>query len=218
MNEDKDTLQIMDQTIEAVERIGGLLKRAKKELKKLEGDKKQVEQEKLKLEQERDHLESEKEKLIKETKQLEKEKKKQDQKIGKMSEEQQELLEEYKKVKVELKKFMEVAAQAEESEYDFERIRALLSIYTVLVSEIWQGQPHYRILYTLHGDKEEMSREELKNTLGIGGAYILHSIQELDRAGLLEYNPDTGTAKLKERLFPKKALEKEEGKLNSIKK
>ncbi|MGV9205356.1 MAG: hypothetical protein ACOC44_15200 [Promethearchaeia archaeon] len=218
MQENKNTLRIMDETIEAVDKIGGLLKRAKKELKNLEEDKQKIEQEKQNLEQQKENLEKEKEKLLKETKQLEREKEKRDQKIGQMSEEQQELLEEYKKVKVELKKFMEVAAQAEESEYDFERIRALLSIYTVLVSEIWQGQPHYRILYTLHGDKEEMSREELKNTLGIGGAYILHSIQELDRAGLLEYDPNTGKAKLKERLFPKKALKKKDGKINAVEK
>ena len=61
------------------------------------------------------------------------------------------LLDEYQKVKVELQKFMEAAAEAESAEFNFERVRALLSIYTVLVSEIWQGQPHYRILLTLHG-------------------------------------------------------------------
>ena len=120
------------------------------------------------------------------------------------------LIDEYKKVKVELKKFMEAAAEAEESEYDFERVRALLSIYSVLVSDIWQGQAHYRMLYTLHGDKEVMTREELKNTTGIGGAYILHSVQELDNVGLVEYDMDNQTVKLKKRLFPKKALKETE--------
>ncbi len=52
-----------------------------------------------------------------------------------------------------------------------------------------------------------MTREELKNTTGIGGAYILHSVQELAKVGLLEYDMDTGTVKLKKRLFPKKAIE-----------
>ncbi len=52
-----------------------------------------------------------------------------------------------------------------------------------------------------------MTREELKNTTGIGGAYVLHSVQELAKVGLLEYDMDTGTAKLKKRLFPKKAIE-----------
>ncbi len=52
-----------------------------------------------------------------------------------------------------------------------------------------------------------MSRDEIKNTTGIGGAFVLRSVQELDKVGLLEYDMDTSTAKLKERLFPKKALE-----------
>jgi len=82
-----------------------------------------------------------------------------------------------------------------------------LSIYTVLVSEIWAGQAHYRILLTLHGDKEVMTREELKTTLGIGGAFVLHSVQELAKVGLVEYDMDTSRVKLIERLFPKKALE-----------
>ncbi|NVM38045.1 MAG: hypothetical protein HWN81_20795, partial [Candidatus Lokiarchaeota archaeon] len=86
-------------------------------------------------------------------------------------------------------------------------VRALLSIYSVLVSEIWQGQPHYRILMTLHGEKEEMTRDQIKNTTGIGGAFVLHSVQELAKVGLVEYDMDTNTVKLIKRLFPKKALE-----------
>ena len=117
------------------------------------------------------------------------------------------ILDEYQKVKVELSKFMKVAEEAEESEYNFERVRALLSIYTVLVSEIWQGQPHYRILMTLHGETDEMTRDQIKNTTGIGGAFVLHSVQELAKVGLVEYDMDTSTVKLIKRLFPKKALE-----------
>jgi len=117
------------------------------------------------------------------------------------------LLDEYQKVKVELQKFMTSAAEAENAEFNFERVRALLSIYSVLVSEIWQGQPHYRILKILHGEKESMSREEIKNTTGIGGAFVLRSVQELAKVDLVEYDMDTGITKLKKRLFPKKALE-----------
>jgi hypothetical protein len=159
------------------------------------------------LEREKQQLELVKNKLEEETKKLELEKQERDQKIGSLTEEQMKLLDEYQKVKVELSKFMKVAEEAEEAEYNFERVRALLSIYTVLVSEIWQGQPHYRILLTLHGDKEVMTRDELKTTLGIGGAFVLHSVQELAKVGLVEYDMDTHSVKLIERLFPKKALE-----------
>ena len=225
MSEEKSTLNIIDKTLRDVETnfkiFIDVLESARKELIELENDKLslsnekeileaekiQLENEKSKLEVEKKQLERDKITLEEETKKLAKEKQERDQKIGAMTEEQMKLLDEYKKVKVELQKFMKAAAEAEEAEFNFERIRALLSIYAALVSEIWQGQPHYRILYTLHGDKEKMTREELKNTTGIGGAYILHSVQELAKVGLLEYDMDTGTAKLKKRLFPKKAIE-----------
>jgi hypothetical protein len=152
-------------------------------------------------------LEVDKRKLEEETAKLEEEKQERDQKIGTLTEEQVKLLDEYQKVKVELQKFMKAAAEAEEAEFNFERVRALLSIYTVLVSEIWEGQPHYRILEVLHGEKESMSREEIKNTTGISGAFVLRAVQELAKVELVEYDMDTSTVKLIKRLFPKKALE-----------
>jgi len=224
-NEDK-TLNVIDETIQAAEasfkEFIEVLETSRTALINLETDKvelskekEKLEQEKLLLEEAKNKLESEKQlletdkvKLEEETKKLELEKKERDQKIGSLTEEQMKLLDEYKKVKVELEKFMTAAEEAEHAEFNFERVRALLSIYSVLVSEIWQGQPHYRILKILHGEKEEMTRDQIKNTTGIGGAFVLHSVQELAKVGLVEYDMDTNTVKLIERLFPKKALEK----------
>ena len=230
MSEEEETLNVIDKTLQAAEasfqEFIKVLETSRTELAKLENDKKDLstEKEKLehekmqlegvksKLEAEKKQLELDKLKLEEETKTLEKEKQERDQKIGSLTEEQMKLLDEYKKVKVELSKFMKVAEEAEEAEYNFERVRALLSIYTVLVSEIWQGQPHYRILLTLHGDKEAMTRDEIKNTTGIGGAFVLHSVQELAKVGLVEYDMDTSVVTLKERLFPKKALGEKQNK------
>ena len=224
-NEDK-TLNVIDETIQAAEasfkEFIDVLETSRtalinletdkvelsKEKDKLEQEKLQLEEAKNKLESEKQRLEIDKVKLEEETKKLELEKKERDQKIGSLTEEQMKLLDEYKKVKVELEKFMTAAEEAEHAEFNFERVRALLSIYSVLVSEIWQGQPHYRILKILHGEKEEMTRDQIKNTTGIGGAFVLHSVQELAKVGLVEYDMDTNTVKLIERLFPKKALEK----------
>ncbi|MHA1492315.1 MAG: hypothetical protein ACTSRI_22010 [Promethearchaeota archaeon] len=210
----KDTLNILEGTIKAVEDITKVLKKAKDELIKLDKDKVRLKNEMLLLEGEKEQLEAEKLKLEQDTKnlkqetiKLEKEKQERDQKIGAMTEEQLKLLDEYKALKVELKKFAKAAAEAEETEFNFERIKALLSIYTVLIDKIFQGQPHYKILEVLHGGKEKMTKDELKNTTGIGGIFILRSVQELDKVGLVEYDVDNGTAKLKKRLFPKKALE-----------
>ena len=211
MSDENGTLKGIDNALKTAEEIFKqftvTLNNARNELINLETEKKQAIGEKKELEGEKARLEAREKQLEGETQKLEKEKQERDQKIGAMTGEQMKLLDEYEKVKVELQKFAQTSADQEEMELNFERIQALLFIYRVLIEEIWQGQPHYRVLYTLHGEKEEMTREELKNTTGIGGAFILRSVQELANVGLLDYNEDTGTAKLKKRLFPKKALE-----------
>ncbi len=225
MSDEDKTLNVIDETIQAAEtsfkEFIDVLETSRTALLNLENDKVelskekeilqkekiQLEEEKIKLERETQKLEVDKKNLESATKKLELEKQERDQKIGSLTEEQMKLLDEYQKVKVELQKFMTSAAEAENAEFNFERVRALLSIYSVLVSEIWQGQPHYRILKILHGEKESMSREEIKNTTGIGGAFVLRSVQELAKVDLVEYDMDTGVTKLKKRLFPKKALE-----------
>ncbi|MFX1236991.1 MAG: hypothetical protein ACFFAS_11725 [Promethearchaeota archaeon] len=177
--------------------------KAEEEKNLMETIKNRLEKREQQLEEEKNRLEQQKQQLEEETKKLEIEKQERDKKIGAMTEEQMRLLDEYEKVKVELKKFAQAAVQQEEAELNFEKIQALLSIYRVLIEEIWQGQAHYRILHILHGAKESMSREELKNSTGVSGAFVLRSVQELARVDLIEYDENTGMAKLKRRLFPK---------------
>jgi len=225
---DKNTLNVIDGTLRSVEEnfreFIDVLKTAKNELITLESDKaqlshdkellenekEQLEQATLMLEKEKENLEKEKQLLEVEKQNLEKEKEEKEQKIGQLTTEQLRLLDEYKNLKIELKKFMKIAQDQEESEFNFERIKALLSITMLLIQEIWQGQPHYRILLTLHGEREEMTREQLKNTTGISGAMVLRAIHELVKIDLVEYDEDRSLVKLKKRLFEKKALEKKD--------
>jgi DNA repair exonuclease SbcCD ATPase subunit len=229
---EKKTLEIIDDTLRSVsenfQKFIEVLETAKNELIVLEKDKEELSQEKELLEGEKDqleeatkmlegdkkqlelektNLESEKIKLEEATKLLEKEKQERDQKIGSLSEEQKRLLKEYASLKVELKKFAKIAEESHDAEFDFGRIKALLSITMLLIEEIWSGQPHYRILLTLHGDKEKMSREQIKNTTGIAGAMVLRAVHELAKIGVLEYDEDTAMVTLKKRLFSKKSLE-----------
>jgi len=201
----KNELIVLEKDKEELSREKELLEGEKDQLEEatkiLENDKKQLELEKT-------NLETEKKKLEEATNQLEKEKQERDQKIGSLTEEQKRLLKEYASLKVELKKFAKLAEESQESDLNFERIQALLSIFRVLVEKIWQGQPHYRVLKVLHGEREVMTRDELKNTTGIGGAYILRAIQELANVDLVEHDIDTGTVTLKQRLYSKKALDK----------
>jgi len=229
-----ETIDAVDDVFEKFKQITAVIKAAKEELTKLERDKdtlnaektglvnekKTLEREKkgleiatrslatakTELEDETKHLESEKAELEAEKKQLEKDKAERDEKIAGLTDEQVRLLAEYEALKIELQKFASAAAEAEDDEYSFDRIKSLLSIYTVLIEKIFQGQPHYRILLTLHGDKEVMTREELKNATGIGGAFVLRAVQELDKVELVSYDINNNTAKLKKRLFPKEKL------------
>jgi len=221
MSEEKNTLEVLDGTIEAVQKITKVLNTAKEELVKLEKEKEQLESDKSKLEKattelenekkqleiEKNQLEQDKKKLEEGTIQLEKDKKERDEKIGAMTEEQMRLLEEYDSLKVELNKLAKIAEESQEAEFNFERIKALLSIYAVLIEKIWQGQAHYRIILTLHGDKEAMTREEIKNTTGVAGAWVIRAVNELANVDILDYDEENGLVKLKQRLFAKKALE-----------
>ena len=232
MSEKKSASEIIENSLRSVEdnfkQFIDVLEKAKTELIELERDKaqlsrdkellegektqleqatKMLEAEKRQLEEEKANLENEKKKLEEETQTLEKEKQDRDQKIGSLTEEQQRLLKEYASLKVELKKLAKVAEESQESEFDFERMKALLSITMLLIDEIWQGQPHYRILLSLHGEKEEMSREQIKNTTGISGAMVLRAVHELAKINVLEYDEDTSMVKLKRRLFQGKALQ-----------
>ena len=219
MSEKKSATEIIESSLRSVEdnfkQFIDVLETAKTELitlekdrEQLSQDKKTLEMEKVQLEQEKAKLEKDKQILEQETQKLELEKQERDQKIGTMTEEQKRLLKEYEKVKIELAKFAKLAEEAESQDLDFERITALLSIFRVLVEKIWQGQPHYQVLKVLHGEREVMTRDEIKNTTGIGGAYILRAIQELANVDLVEHDIDTGSVSLKQRLYSKKAMEK----------
>ena len=226
MSEKKNAIEIIENSLRSVEdnfkQFIEVLETAKAELVMLEKDREQLsrdkellEGEKLQLEQatkileaDKSQLELEKANLENEKKKLEQEKQERDQKIGSLTEEQKRLLKEYASLKVELKKFSKLAEEAESQDLDFDRITALLSIFRVLVEKIWQGQPHYKVLKVLHGERKVMTREELKNTTGIGGAYILRAVQELANVDLIEHNIDTGTVTLKRRLYSKGAMEK----------
>lgn len=208
----EDNFKQFIEVLETAKTELGILEKDREQLSRdkelLEGEKLQLEQATKMLEGDKSQLELEKANLESETKKLELDKQERDQKIGSLTEEQKRLLKEYASLKVELKKFAKLAEEAESQDLDVERITALLSIFRVLVEKIWQGQPHYKVLKVLHGERKVMTREELKNTTGIGGAYILRAVQELANVDLIEHNIDTGTVTLKQRLYSKEAMEK----------
>ena len=82
-------------------------------------------------------------------------------------------------------------------------VKQLLGIYITLLEQVFAAQPHAKILYILHGDKDSMSREELTKATGFAPAIILHSLHELNRAELVSFNVETGIASLTNRIYEK---------------
>ncbi len=147
-------------------------------------------------------LEIQKEYLEAQQKALQVKAKKQAREISGLTSEQEKLLLEYAQVKDELEKLTKIASDSEEISID--DMRATLSIYRALFEEIYASQPHFRVLYLLHGDAAELSVDNLKSASGIGGAMILRACHELKKANLIEFDLDTKKAKLIHRLFHQK--------------
>ncbi len=139
--------------------------------------------------------------LNRERRLLEEEKQKKEAKISELTGEQQKILERYTEIEAQLKKFSTLVTQFGEKELDFDQVKAMLSIFSILLEKIFQGQPHARILYTLHGGASLMTRDQLKNTTGISGAMVLRAVHELAKAGLVEYDEDSSNVKLTVRIY-----------------
>jgi DNA repair exonuclease SbcCD ATPase subunit len=137
-----------------------------------------------------------------EKKRLEKIKEEQEREISGLTNDQMKLLKEYEQVKEELEKFTKIASG--DGEITIDNMKSTLAIYRVLLEEIWQSQPHYRVLYLLHGDAEEMDVEQLKGASGVSGAMILHACHELAKKDLITFDIETKRAKLVRRLFPRR--------------
>ena len=134
---------------------------------------------------------------------LQKIKAEQEEEISGLTGQQMDLLKEYEAVKVELEKFTRSAVSGD-GDVSFEDMTATLGIYRVLLEEIWQSQPHFKVLLLLHGDAEVMDLDHLKNASGIAGAMVLRACHELAKANLITFDIETKQAKLVRRLFPKR--------------
>lgn len=81
-------------------------------------------------------------------------------------------------------------------------VQELLALYIALLEEVFFAQPHAKTLFLLHGKKKEMTREEIFKTAGHEATAIRKALGDLSRADLIDYDVETGVAKLKKRLYP----------------
>lgn len=107
----------------------------------------------------------------------------------------------YISLETEFKKISELFSDLSEKEETSLDVKQLLSIYIALLEKVFEGKPHAKILYLLHGDKSEMSRKELTAATGFTPAIVLHSIHELNRAELITYDVEEEKAQLVNRIY-----------------
>jgi septal ring factor EnvC (AmiA/AmiB activator) len=80
-------------------------------------------------------------------------------------------------------------------------VRELLTIYVTLLEEVFEGRPHAKILWLLHGKKAVLNRDEINKSSGFQPAIVLKSIYDLANAGLINYNDTTQELSLKRKLY-----------------
>ena len=127
--------------------------------------------------------------------------KEREEKLNKANIQRQQLEFDYMSLETEFKKVSELFSELSGKQEISLDIKQLLSIYITLLEKVFAGKPHAKILYLLHGDKSEMSREELTKTTGFSAAIVLHSLHELNRAELIEYDEESSRAILKNRIY-----------------
>ncbi len=164
--------------------------------------------EKSKLKKEQSQLKQEQEKLMVDVAELSKqlelsstESQSFVEQIKKMKQENVEMKAELDKVSEELDKVtVEFDVLSKEKSRKVERTEILALLMTLLV-EVFGAQPHSKLLFLLHGQKDEMDRTELMKASGIAGAIVRHALADLNTAKLVDYDVVSGRVKLLKRIY-----------------
>ncbi len=80
-------------------------------------------------------------------------------------------------------------------------MREILALSMTLLTEVFGAQPHSKILFLLHGEKDAWSRDDLVKSSGISAAAIRKALADLAAAKLAKYDVETGMVELLKRLY-----------------
>jgi DNA repair exonuclease SbcCD ATPase subunit len=108
---------------------------------------------------------------------------------------------EYESIQEQLTKISSMYQEAVAKQDEAIDVRELLSIYIILLEQVFQGRPHAKILFLLHGDKAELSRQEINKASGFQPAAVLKSIHDLANANLVSHNEEQDTVGLVRKLY-----------------
>jgi hypothetical protein len=127
--------------------------------------------------------------------------KEREEKLNQVNLQRQQLEFDYLSLETEFKKISELFSELSGKQEATLDVKQLLGIYITLLEKVFTGKPHAKILYLLHGDKSEMTRDELTKTTGFSPAIVLHSLHELHRAELVNYDEEESKATLINRIY-----------------
>lgn len=120
--------------------------------------------------------------------------------ISSLQDENKHIKEELKSINDQLNSISKLYQEISKEKQDTVNIRDLLSIYIILLEEVFYGRPHAKILYLLHGGKNVIGKDALTKATGFQPAVVLHSIHDLQNAGLVELD-ESGLVTLKKKLY-----------------
>ncbi|MEM1657519.1 MAG: hypothetical protein QXK94_00575 [Candidatus Jordarchaeales archaeon] len=124
-----------------------------------------------------------------------------DEELSSVLNEKRKLEEELNYIKEQLSRLSKMYREITKEKEEIEDVRHLLSIYITLLEEVFGGQPHAKVLYLLHGDKNIMKRKEITEAAGFQPAIILKSIYDLAKANLVEYDLESEEVRLVRRIY-----------------
>ncbi|MHA2297012.1 MAG: hypothetical protein ACXADA_13365 [Candidatus Hodarchaeales archaeon] len=108
---------------------------------------------------------------------------------------------EYLAVEKELTRISSLYSEVEGKQEDVTNVKEVLSIYITLLEKVFEGKPHAKILFLLHGAKTTMTREELTKSSAFNPAVVLRSIHELRNAELVDFDNEKDIITLKRRIY-----------------
>jgi chromosome segregation ATPase len=109
--------------------------------------------------------------------------------------------EEYLAVQEQLKKISTMYQELSSKHDEAIDVREVLSIYIILLEQVFQGRPHARILFMLHGDKTQLTRDEIAKAGGFQPAIVLKSIHDLAAADLVKYDMEQDIVELVRKIY-----------------
>ncbi|MFX1486059.1 MAG: hypothetical protein ACFFBS_02955 [Promethearchaeota archaeon] len=179
-----EELKELDEALDSITNLGSTLASAKNEIQKKIED-----------------LAGEVSNLKEQLKTRSEDTKHKDELISKLEKENKNLKNETGAIREQMSKISKLYQDISKEKEETIDLKELLSIYIVLLEEVFAGRPHAKILYMLHGSTDKLNKESVIKASGFQPAVVLKSIYDLANAKLVDYDMEKTEVKLIRKLY-----------------